>query len=167
MPIEFKIFEFGPTPRHLLKHERRIRKDTWLALADHWFREFRPKHFTHRGASEYGYTPRSGEGASGKAFVRSYTGKKLKRFGHTYPLVWSGTSMRRAQMGRITGTSKYARVSMNVPAFNFRPKFSSINMRAEMETISRGEAIELTALAERTVQKEIERLQDKTTSTAR
>jgi len=167
MPIKFTVREKGPTPRHIVRAERGIRKRTWATLAEDWFRDFRPKHFTVRGAREYGYKKRKGEGLSGKAFRRSYTGQKLKRKGHTYPLVWSGVSQRRSQMGRITATSKRARVSMSIPAFNFRHPASDINMREEMETISRREEIELEATANQRVQAELDQINAKSQKTIR
>ncbi len=167
MPIEFKITESGPTPRHVRAAERGIRKRTWQHLADHWFRRFRPKHFTHRGAKEYGYKPRKGHGLTGKAFRLSYEGQKLTRKGHTYPLVWSGVSKQRATLGRITATSQRARVSMSIPAFNFRNPNSEIDMREEMETISRAEERDLTDRADRHVAAELQQIQTKTTKTIR
>ena len=167
MPIKFRITESGPTPRHVRAAERGIRKRTWEDLADHWFRTFRPKHFTHRGAKEYGYRPRKGHGLTGKAFRLSYEGQKLTRKGHTYPLVWSGVSKQRSTIGRIMGTSKRARVSMSIPAFNFRHPNSDIDMREEMEWISPREEQDLTDRAELRMAREREQLNITTTKTIR
>ena len=93
---------------------------------------------------EYGYQKRKGEGASGKSFGRSYTGRKLRQFGHTYPLVYTGRSKRATRTAFITGSSRHVRVSM--PAGNLlrKPPKTKINMQDEFTRISRKEHRQLT-----------------------
>jgi hypothetical protein len=119
----------------------RILKECWSLIGQLWHREMRPKHFTHAGAREYGYTPRSGESARpcSKGFRRSYTGRKLRKFGHTLPLVYTGTSRGLTRTGNITATSKGVRIAMHAPALNLRPKGGTINLYDEMTRISQRE----------------------------
>ena len=91
----FKIVYTGAIPPAMRKRDfNRVVKHMFGLMARKWHREYRLKHFTHAGAQEYGYTPRSGEqsGIGTKAFFQSYTGAKKKRLGYTPPLVWSGKS---------------------------------------------------------------------------
>ena len=44
-----------------------ILRGAWFKVGQFWHRRFRPKHFTHRGATEYGYAPRQGERSAGMA----------------------------------------------------------------------------------------------------
>jgi hypothetical protein len=86
-----------------------------------------------KGAREYGYQKREGErGTAGsEKFKTSYTGRKLRRFGHTRPLVLTGESMRLAAIRDVRSTSKGAKVVIHARVLNFRP-----HMRREMTMIS-------------------------------
>ena len=101
-----------------------------------WWRKFLPIHFTNRASNRYGYAPRSGEPGSGRAFRGSYSEAKLKRkkiagvqaIGEVKPLVWSGRSRERATSSPNIETvaqnfrSFEARVILDVPALNFKPR---------------------------------------------
>jgi len=63
----------------------------WLHAIRFWFRFILPKHFTHRGATEYKYKPRD----------IKYNRRKLRKFGHTYPNVFSG-KMRAEALANVT-----------------------------------------------------------------
>ena len=67
-------------------------KDVWGKVGWHLFENFVGKHFTKPGADEYRdgnmsepsgpvYQARSGEGESGRAFWKSYNGRKQKQTG--------------------------------------------------------------------------------------
>ncbi len=148
MQCFFKITETGPTPRGMVRQIGGILRDVYLAMGMMWAADFRDKHFTKPGAQEYRYTARKGEGLSGKAFWKSYTGQKQKRTGQTEPLVYTGQSRERCRHPAIRATSKSVRVTMNAPTLNLRPKNSRIDMRAEMTTISEFEQNALIALAQ-------------------
>lgn len=145
--IKITIKEIQPTPRGMKRELGRCLKAMWADMGVMWHREFRPKHFTAAGAREYGYQPRSGERGSrgSKAFKSSYTGRKLRQKGHTLPLVWSGLSRTFTRMRDVRSTSKGARVVMNPPALNLRPKGGTIDMRDELTRISIRERHGLTA----------------------
>lgn len=134
----------GPTPRRVAARLNKIKKTMWESLGVDWHQKMRPKHFTHRGAAEYGYTPRKGEDATGKRFRNSYTGKKFRLFHHTDPLVYTGTSKQLTRLRDVRATGKGCRVVMRAPALNLKPKGGRIDMRDEMTRISTAEQLRLT-----------------------
>ena len=117
-----------------------IRKEALTAVGNFWHDKFRELHFTKEGARKYGYTPRSGEGKSGKPFWQSYTGKKQKAKGHQRPLVWSGKTEELSRRRRFTITSKrdlaILRIKIPAPALNYKNPHSEIDMRKEMTTVT-------------------------------
>lgn len=147
----------GPMPRELRKRMPRIKKAAFRLMAAVWHRTMRPKHFTKAGAREYRYDPRQGEraGQGTKRFRRSYTGQKLRRFGHTDPLVLTGESRRATAIRRIKGTSKGARVIMRAPKLNFRTPGRKKTMREELTTISRPEVRRLITVLRKKIKKGI------------
>lgn len=146
-----RLHETGLTPRRYLAERNRIHKEMWRSLGEHWHRYQRPKHFTKAGAQEYGYAPRSGDPGRThpKGFHRSYQGRKLRRFGHTLPLVYTGLSRNLTRVRDVRPTSKGVRVIMRAPALNLRPKGGRINMRNELINISRRDARALVSVGER------------------
>lgn len=155
---EIRLTEQGATPKMAARELNNINRDAAQEMGHHWHREFRPKHFTHAGATEYGYTPRAGErGSSSKVkFARSYTGRKLKKFGHTNPLVYSGLSRDLTRIPNIRSTATRGnatcRVRMNAPRLNMRNPTTKINLREELSRISSGESKQLADVARRTIQ---------------
>jgi hypothetical protein len=142
--------ERGATPKLAAREANNINRDAAAEVALTWHDRYVRKHFTNAGATEYRYTPRAGERGSGKAFRKSYTGKKLLSKGHTRPLVFSGESYVRVLGSRtnITSTARrgeaQARLRMNAPALNFKNPRSSIDMRDELTRVSDPEQDELT-----------------------
>jgi hypothetical protein len=123
-------------------------RQAFREIGMYWHRALRPKHFTHRGATEYGYEPRQGErgSAGGRGFRRTYTGRKLHRYGHTRPLVYTGESERESKTARIVATSKRVRVRMKLPRLNWRHESRTKTMREELTMISAAEEKRLLAL---------------------
>jgi len=161
--ILIQMRERGPTPRHMAKHMRRILKECWAELMVYWHTHMLPKHFTARGAREYGYTPRQGErGAQGsKGFRRSYTGRKLRVKGHTRPLVYSGNTELLTRQRTVTSTSKGGRIRLSVPAYiKYKLRHSKINMAEELTKVSRGEEQELARVFERILQQKLNGISD-------
>jgi hypothetical protein len=139
MLSKITVRERGNTPRRFWKSWTAAVREGWRAAGELWHEQFRPKHFTHAGAREYGYLPRKGERGNEEGFRRSYTGRKLHKFGHTYPLVYTGESMRLTRMQDVRPTSKGVRVVYRAYKFNFRHPRSRIRMREEFTRISRRE----------------------------
>jgi hypothetical protein len=70
--------------------------------------------------------------------MRSYTGRKLKKFGHTRPLEFSGTARRLVRTASISSTSNGSRVRYpGARVFNYKNPFSnpSMNLNLEFRTI--------------------------------
>jgi hypothetical protein len=149
-------------------------REAWKATGLYWWQHFLPKHFTHEGAQEYGYLPRSGEAGTPGAshFWTSYSGRKQKKFGHTDPLVLSGELRRESQSHvKIDATASSGRSECRVvfsgPQYaNYlsphgaaaRPQGMAINIREELTHISEAEALELTKIHDANVQAGLDRL---------
>ena len=132
--------------------------NAWRAVGEKWHRDFRPKHFTVEGGKAYGYLPRSGDlrTPGSKAFFRSYQGRKFAKFGHTKPLVWSGTS----EQQTATGTSIEPRVDgvrivMNAPHLEFRNPRSQIDMQDELTRVTAPERAELAEVHNREMDRQL------------
>lgn len=126
------------------KDATQAKREAWATTGQYWHKHMRPKHFTKQGAAEYGYLKRKGEGQEGTKFYhRSYTGRKLRKFGHTNPMVYTGESLQMSRMRDVRSTGKGARVVMHTPKLNLRHPKSRIRMPLELRIISRGEAKEL------------------------
>lgn len=97
------------------------------------------KHFLPEGKRLYGYTPRKGEGLSGKAFYRSYSGRKLKKKGHLKPLVWSGESMALAKIRDVRATRNRATLVQHARGLNRRHPASQVRMNEEIRAIAPNE----------------------------
>lgn len=139
MLSKITVRERGSVPRQFQKAFTAAIRAAWQTAGELWHDRFRPKHFTHAGAREYGYLPRKGERGNEheQGFRRSYTGRKLHKFGHTYPLVYTGESMRLTRMQDVRPTTKGVRVVYRAYKYNFRHPRSRIRMREEFTTISR------------------------------
>lgn len=125
-------------------------KQTLAATAKNWHQQYYEKHFTAAGAAEYGYTKRKGEAMprGSSKFRSSYTGKKLKRFGHTDPLKFTGTGFRLGKVAIIRSTYRWGKAVLP-SVFNFKHPKSQINMREELTRVSTREQDHLRQLADR------------------
>lgn len=95
----------GPVPGWVNLRQREFNqlvRETWYEVGRYWHTQLLPKHFTVEGGKEYDYAPRKGEGLSGKAYWKSYLGRKRKKWGHQMPLVWSGDLQERSRTARMT-----------------------------------------------------------------
>jgi hypothetical protein len=150
------ITKSGPTPGILAKQRGRIQKACFYKIGVHWHRHYRPKHFTREASSIYGgvYKPRRGESGNEhpRGFRRSYTGRKLRRFGHTNPLVFTGESRRLAKIQDVRATSKGNRVVYHARKLNFKNRHSQINMREEATVVRESEATKLIEVFDDTFQ---------------
>ena len=106
------------------------------------------KHFTTAGATEYGYAARS----------IAYTMRKLKKFGHTYPLVWSGEAKNLARQQDVRASAKGVRIVLRVNKLNFRGKGSKANMAEEVRTVSKSDAAAVTRVIDRSCQARLRRM---------
>jgi hypothetical protein len=113
----------GGMGRSIAALHREAAKGAYAAAGEDYHRELRPKRFTREHAKEAGFQPRAGENLAwgSKAFWKSYTGRKLKKYGHTLPLVFTGRTRDRAQMATITSTSNRGQVKYQVNVLNYIP----------------------------------------------
>lgn len=140
--LVIKLRSLGPVPKVAKRMLNKVYKAAFLSAGLFWHRRYHKKHFTKRGAREYGYSPRQGEGLArnSKLYRRSYTGRKEAIFGHTLPLVWSGASRTLAAIRDARATAKGVKVPIHAPMLNRRKRGSGKKtMREEMTTISAGE----------------------------
>jgi len=145
--IQINMKVYGPVPSDLALSKRewnRLKKLAWEEVGKIRHAKLRPKHFTKAGAREYDYKPRSGEAGSGHGFRQSYTDRKLKRWGHTDPLVWSGETRELSSRGNIAATGNGVRLTYpSLRKLNqFKPKSKSgieIDMIEEFQTVSQEE----------------------------
>ena len=112
---------------------------SWEETGRTFHHQYRPKRFTHKHAKEAGYMKRK----------PGYEKKKFRRFGHTYPLVWSGETKRLVATAHIKtrrGTGKFGNqggVRVSYPGgrkLNLRHKNSKIRMNEEFTRIPDAEA---------------------------
>lgn len=112
-----------------------------------WRDKWLIKHFDNAATNRYGYTKRKGERASGRSFKRSYTARKIKKWKHSKPLVWSGKGRDEAQKTtniKAFGSVKTARCEVVLPdVFNLRHPNSEIRMGDEITTVIDGETKDL------------------------
>lgn len=108
-------------------------------VGEEWLEAMLPEHFTHRGASEYGYAKRGSK----------YERRKLRKHGHTYPLVWTGTLKEEmARNARVRATSRSVRITMQGPRYmNYRPQGHLLTLSEEARLVSRRDREQLERLA--------------------
>lgn len=132
------VRERGTTPRNLAKAMTAGKRQAWRATAEQFHLKLRLKRFTKAHGQEAGYYKRKGEGMTpgSKQFKRSYTGRKLARFGHTDPLVFSGEAKRASAAASITSTATAGKASYaSLRKLNFRHPKSKINMALEFRRL--------------------------------
>jgi len=159
--ILFRIKYDGFPPRVPRREINDVIRACLTRMGETWHRAYRPKHFTRAGAKEYGYTPRKGEGLHGRAFWKSYMGRKQRQKRHQRPLVWSGESELRSRVRDVRATSKRVRIVLRTPTLNYRNKHSKINMAEEMRTVSRKEEQALTHMFDLQLSEGLRRLSGK------
>lgn len=152
LQVEYK--GYPPERRRWNEALRRV----FAATAREWHQLYYEHHFTHEGAREYGYYRRKGELLSGPQFRRSYTGRKLRQFGHTLPLRFTGTAYQTGKVAVIRSTSKWGKAILP-RVFNFKNPKSRIVMRDEITKVLPHEANHLRQVADRRLAVELAALQ--------
>lgn len=146
MRITARIRERGATPRGMRKAFNAAARAAWYATALFFHSVYRDRRFTEEHAREAGYARRKGEllTRGTKAFERSYTGRKLRLFGHTRPLEFSGRTRAQVRAASISSTSKMGKAAYpGASKFSFRHPKSKIRMQDEFRRITDREADEL------------------------
>ena len=118
---------------------RNVSKVAWKHAGEVWHDELLPKHFTEEGAREYRYKRRS----------RRHREKKLRRYGHSRPLEFSGELRRqvmRVRDVRVVGDNSRrrgtAKVVLHGPRhlYAFRRDLDQPNKAKELQAVSRADA---------------------------
>lgn len=160
-----KIKKTGPTAGLTRKELANAARETYRAMGVLWHDQMRPRHFTHEGARIYNYVAR--EAGENQSFGRSYTGQKLRKYGHTKPLVKTGVSEKLAKIRDVRPTSKGARVVLHARGLNRKNPKSLIDMRAEVTTVLPREGETLADHGEREFQRQINQIRRTETHTTK
>lgn len=134
--LQTRIIDRGATPRGMRKAYNAAAKEAWAETGLLFHKEMSDKRFTHRHATEAGYQKRTSK----------YELRKLRQFGHTNPLEFTGRTRRMVRTASITSVSKGVSVRYGgANTLNFRnPKANKpIDMAAEFRTVTEVEANEL------------------------
>ncbi len=165
MIITAEILMRGAAPGIMLDEFADIRRRSMHDLGVYWHAKMRPKHFRNAASRMYGYKPRKGERGNPDphGFKSSYTGRKLRKEGHTRPLEYSGLSKALTKIKDVRTTSNKknvttTRVVIHSPGINRRTKHSEINMREELLTHTDQEVIKLTRLARKGLESRMKRI---------
>jgi len=148
----------GHVPGVAKRRLPRMKKAAYTAAAVDWHQTARPKHFSRAGAREYNYKPRKGErgNAHPKGFKRSYTGRKLAKYGHTLPLVYSGLTQGLTRQRDVRATATGCKVVIHAPGLNRRHPKSQITMRLEMTAVSDADRQRAVASIDAELQRQIQ-----------
>lgn len=133
IPLKIEIRDRGPTPRGMRKILNASMKESWFETGAEFHAENSDKRFTHAHATAAGYAPRS----------RNYERRKLKKFGHTNPLEYSGTARRLSRVADVTSTGKSVTIRYRgLRVFNFKNPKMRADMAKEFTTILPSEVTE-------------------------
>lgn len=146
MKVTATIRDRGTTPRGMRKAYSAAARAAWFLTALLFHSVYRDRRFTNDHASEAGYGARKGElmARGTKAFQRSYTGRKLRMFGHTRPLEFTGATRNKMRAASISSTRTMGRAAYpGASKFSFKHPKSKIRMHEEFRRILPKEAEEL------------------------
>lgn len=129
---------------HRKRAVQQAQQATYEAMAREWHGKFLLLHFDESAYGRYRYAARDGQRSNRetKAWLTSYTRRKLRRYGHTRPLVWTGRALGESQLLRLSSTSKWAKVRLS-NRFNLRPRSGTTVMRDEVTRILPSESAHL------------------------
>ena len=134
IPVKYEVKDRGPTVRGMRRVINNLTKESWFQTGVQFHARFTDLRFTHAHATQAGYAPRS----------KSYERQKFKKYGHTYPLEYTGRTRRLVRTANVASTSKG--VDIRYPGarvFNFRNPKMKANMVVEFTTVLQSEANEM------------------------
>lgn len=141
----------GPTPGILAKERNRVQRECFYEAGAFWHSRMLRHHFTRQAFSRYS--------AVYKRRKFKYEKRKLRMFGHTNPLVYSGESRRLAlSIQDVRATSRGNRIVLHSRKLNFKHPKSQINMREELTYISPAEEQGIGNVFDREFQEGIDRI---------
>lgn len=157
LPIKFEIRERGAVPRKLKKATNAATKESWFDTGLHFHSNMSDDRFTHRHATLAGFATRT----------KAYTSRKLKKFGHTNPLEYTGRTRRVVRTVNITTTSKGATLrygGANTLNFSNPKARNKINMADEFRRVIQPEVIQLVDVFDRGLDRRLAAFQESTSS---
>ena len=148
--LRMELKEKGLTGKRLREEFKAIKSAALQELGEHFHRTNLPRRFTESGGRFLGFQKRSAR----------YTARKMRKYRHRDPLVWSGASKILAlgiQDVRVlaSGNRSEVRIVIHARGLNRRNASSTIRMADEVRTISPREFGPLTRVLDRGVQKRI------------
>lgn len=148
----------GATPDIALRELNNVKRQAYLELAEHFWRENLPRRFTWSGGRMLGYSPRSPK----------YEKAKRKRHGHNDPLVASGRSRDIATSimdikATATKTKTNAKIKIHARALNFRNPRSQVHPADEVRRIAEKEVQPLVNKLDGFMRQEFKKLNNQTT----
>jgi len=167
------VRERGAVPRRMRAAYNKAAKASWVEAGKWWHANRRDLRFSVAHGRKAGYLPRKGEetGLSRAEFFRSYTGRKLRRWGHRRPLEFSGETRRMVRSVSITASTQ-SRTNYHVRLayagarkFNFRNPHSQIRMADEFRRLTPEEPAMVGSVYDAGLNKRIDA--DKTENTVR
>jgi len=153
MNIKYSL-QIKRSPRGMGKAFSDGRAETFKEIGEVWHKKYLRRHFQLSAFREYGYAKRS----------KRYEQRKLKRFGHMRPLVYTGR-MQRALTGSALVRSSARGVTVRMTGPKWLKGFMSMLGRygtgpdkaKEVTTISEREGNELAAMAGDILTRKMER----------
>lgn len=132
-----------------------------ISTGKHFRRNFLKHRFTQQGGRRLNFTPRSGElrvGLPKAKSPNSYAGRKLRKLGHSDPLVFSGEGKRIALNGPQIVHATKDTIRIPLPRkYNFRNPNSRVNMSDEIRRVSNREAVALSKFLAAQIDREFAR----------
>lgn len=157
IPLTINVKDRGSVPRRFGKVHTHASRRSWRAAAWNFHEHRRDLRFSAEHGKAAGYSPRKGEqaGLSGKDFWRSYTGKKMRIYGHRRPLEFTGETRKAVRTATITFTSKSARVKYPGAAkLNFRHPKSQVRAADEFRRLIPSDASSMAHAYDQTYDRE-------------
>lgn len=113
------------SPELVAKEFRKIVKAQLQEIGKLWHKGFLPLHFARGARQRYNYAPRS----------KRYERRKLRKFGHTKPLVFTGRMERELKRRhQVTGTGRSVKVRMKAPPYaKYHNKLREVTVTTQQE----------------------------------
>ncbi|QDV81429.1 hypothetical protein [Planctomycetes bacterium TBK1r] len=142
---------------------------SYRETGDHFHEKMKDRRFTQEHARLAGFLPRAGEleSRTSDVFKKSYTARKLRMFGHTDPLVYTGKTKRSTETVKtdvissiLTDGDGIGEVKVTYPqakGFRRRSAYTQIDMRSEFSRVTPHEHKELGGVFAASIKKHIRR----------
>lgn len=146
IPLAITLRERGPTPRKMRSAFTQAKKKAFFDGAVFFHSTFSDNRFSHSHATRAKYAPRK----------KRYTAGKVRRFGHSRPMEYTGRARRLSRTARVTSTSKGSKLAYpGLRVFNFRHPNSEVNLLEEFTTILPEEANRVADHIDHTIDREL------------